>query len=129
MGAFKPGTLHHADILHLEGEINNLWGELNTSNIPHSLRMELEDKLAGLEEQFKAVMSGHASQNELEEQLQVVDYTLAVGALKQAEAEIPKADHRARAFQALENVKRELENKKITPLAARHEIKEIMRNH
>lgn len=129
MGAFKPEAIQHADVLHLESEINNLWGELNTANISHTVRMELEDKLGGLEEHFKAVMSGHASHKELEEQMRIVDYTLAVGVIKQAEQEIPKIDRRARTFQALENVKKELESKKITPLAARHEVKEIMRHH
>lgn len=129
MGAFKPAELEHEDLLHLESEMNNLWGELNTANISHNLRMELEDKLAGLEEHFKAVMSGHASQKEFKEQIKILDYTLAIGAIKQAEQEIPKIDHRGRSFQAIENVKKELESKAITPLAARHEIKDIMRNH
>jgi hypothetical protein len=125
MGAFKPGLVQHADIVHLEKEINNLWGELNTSNISHSLRMELENKMAGLEEQFKAVMSGHASSEGLEEQLRVLDYTLAIGAVKQAEQEVSKIEHKS--YHALENVRKGLENKEISPLRARHEVKEIMR--
>lgn len=128
MGAYKSGSVKQGTVLHLENEINNLWGELNTANISHILRMELEDKLSGLEEQFKAVMNGHASQKELEEQLQIVDYTLAVASIKQAEEELPKAGHHGKAYQALENVKKELESKKITPSYARHEVKEIMRS-
>lgn len=129
MGSVRAKEIPQADILRLEAEINNLWGELNTSNIPHSTRMELEEKLSGCEEHFKSVLGGRASYKELETNLHECDMTLAAAAIQQAENEIPKSEHTASAFQALENIRKELKDKKLTPVRARHEVKEIMRHH
>ena len=65
MAGVKVKTTQQSDILHLESEMNNLWGELNTCNIPHSTRMDMESKLSGCEEQFKAVLGGGASFRDL----------------------------------------------------------------
>ncbi len=129
MGTVKAKEIQQSDILRLEAEMNNLWGELNTSNIPHSLRMELEEKLSGCEEQFKAVLGGQASFKELEKKLNTSDMTLAMAAIQQAENEIPKTEHTSSCFQALENIRHELSEGHLTPSRARHEVKDIMRHH
>lgn len=129
MGTVKAKEFQQSDILRLEAEINNLWGELNTSNIPHGKRMELEKTLSGCEEEFKAVLGGQASFKELENHLYDVDVKLAQMAIQQAENEIPKAEHTSSAFQALENVRKELGSGNLTPVRARHEVKEITRHH
>lgn len=129
MGAVKAKDVKQSDILRLESEMNNLWGELNTSNIPHSLRMELEKKLSDCEEQFKAVLEGQASTKQLEETLTSCDINLAEAVIQQAKNEIPKADHASSNYQALENIKRELKEKHLSPTKARHEVKDIMRHH
>ncbi len=129
MGTVRDREIQQSDILRLEAEINNLWGELNTSNIPHATRMELEGTLSGCEEEFKAVLGGQASFEELERNLSNVDMTLALAAIQQAENEIPKAERTASVFQALENIRRELMDGHLTPIRARHEVKDIMRHH
>ncbi|MFZ0565367.1 MAG: hypothetical protein WAM28_04205 [Chlamydiales bacterium] len=125
----KAKEMQKPEILSCEAMINNLWGELNTANIPHSIRMELELKLSNCEQRFNDVLAGQASLAELNEKLEEVDKKLAISAIKQAENEISKAEHTKSAFQGLENVHRELEEGKITPAKARHEVKDIMRHH
>ncbi len=129
MGIVRAQEIQQSDILRLEAEINNLWGELNTSTIPHAKRIELESSLSGCEEEFKAVLGGQASIKVLEKNLQNVDMTLATSAIQQAENEIPKAEHSASAFQALENIRKELTAGHLTPVRARHQVKEIVRHH
>ena len=129
MGVVKSTEIKQSDILRLEAEINNLWGELNTSNIPHHVRMELESSLSGCEEHFKAVLGGQASFKELETHLNDIDMTLAQSVVQQAENEIPKIEHSASVFQALENIRKELGSGGLTPVRARHEVKGIMRHH
>lgn len=129
MGTVKSTEIQQSDILRLEAEINNLWGELNTSNVPHQTRMELEGTLSGCEEEFKAVLGGQASVTKLEKDLDNVDMALALSTIQQAENEIPKADRTASAYQALENIRRELKEGNLTPVRARHEVKDIMRHH
>ncbi|MCH9690310.1 MAG: hypothetical protein K0U10_06635 [Gammaproteobacteria bacterium] len=128
MGMVKATVMQQSDILRLEAEINNLWGELNTSNIPHATRMEIEGTLSGCEEEFKAVLGGQASYKALEENLHNVDMMLALSSVQQAENEVPKAEHTASVFQALENIRKELNGGTLTPVRARHEVKEIMRH-
>jgi len=129
MGEFKPKQLEKSELLHLESEMNSLWGELNTATIAHNKRLELESKLAGCEEQFKAVMSGQAPLDQLNIDLSSVDYDLALAAIEQAEQEIPKAEHTESAFLALEELKKELQTKVTKPLKVRHEVKAIIRRH
>ncbi len=129
MGTVKATEIQQSDILRLEAEINNLWGELNTSNVPHAKRKEFEQKLSGCEEEFKAVLGGQTSIKKLEGTLHSVDTMMAESAIQQAENEIPKAEHTASAFQALENVRKDLAAGNITPIQARHEVKSIMRHH
>jgi hypothetical protein len=129
MGAVKARQIQQSDILRLEAEMNNLWGELNTSNIPHNKRMELEEKLNDCEDNFKAVLGGQAPFGELEANLHKCDMELALAAITQAENEIPKTEHTSSAFLALENIRHELNEKRLTPVHARHEIKEVMRHH
>ncbi len=128
MGVIKTTEFQQADILRLEAELNNLWGELNTSNIPHAIRTECEETLGECEENFKAALSGQASFNELESKLNQCDLKLAQAAVKQAENEISKSEHGSSHFQALENVRKGLEAQEITPIRARHEVKQIMRH-
>lgn len=125
----KAREIPKSEILGCEAMINNLWGELNTANVPHSVRMELELKLSNCEERFNDVLGGQASFTELDNKLAEVDRALAISSIKQAENEIPKAEHTKSAFQALENVYRQLEEGQLTPGRARHEVKEIMRHH
>ncbi len=125
----KAKEIQHSDILHLEAEMNNLWGELNTCNIPHSTRMDMEGKLAGCEEQFKAVLSGGTSYRDLETNLETCNQALAFATIQQAENELPKTEHTMSCFQALENIRHELSAGHITPVKARHEVKVIMRHH
>ena len=127
MGMIKTTEFPQADILRLESELNNLWGELNTSNIPHVLRMELEETLSSCEEHFKAALSGQASFKELETNLHKCDLSLAKAAIQQAENELPKSEHDAGSFLALENIRKELDTGDLTPIRARHEVKRIMR--
>ncbi len=129
MGTAKGNVIQQSDIIHLEHEMNNLWGELNTSNIPHSVRKELEEKLSGCEDQFKSVLEGQASFQDLEKKLKICDHTLAMAAIQQAENELPKASHTAGCFQSLENIRKELNAGTISPIKARHEVKDIMRHH
>lgn len=129
MATVRTGEIKQSDILRLEAEMNNLWGELNTSNIPHAVRVALEQALGGCEEQFKAVLGGQASYTALESKLHEIDMTLASATLEHAEYTVPKSAHSGSAFQALENVRKELKAGSITPLRARHEVKEIMRPH
>ena len=128
MGAIKPLGLDHADILRLEAELNNLWGELNTAGISNHLRTQLESKLSGAEEQFKAVMNGHAPIEEFQKEMDTINHTLSIGMIEHAQQGISKSDHGGSFFQALENVKKELNVKKISPLQARHEVKTIIRS-
>ena len=48
-------------ITRLEREINNLWGELNTVNIPHNVRITLEHQMQEIEDEFKQVVDGKNS--------------------------------------------------------------------
>jgi ribosome-associated translation inhibitor RaiA len=121
--------VQQSDILRLEAEINNLWGELNTCNIPNAVREEMEEKLAQCEEQFKQVLGGQASFKELETQLNRCDVKLALAVVKQAESEIPKSEHTASSYLALENILRELNEGHLTAVRARHEVKTVMRHH
>jgi hypothetical protein len=129
MGAVKAQEIQQSDILRLEAEINNLWGELNTCNIPHGTRMDIENQLSQCEEKFKKVLGGQASFKDLENNLNQCDKTLALAAVQQAENEIPKSEHTASAFLALETIRRELNEGHLTPVRARHEVKTIMRRH
>ncbi len=128
MGTMKIQAVHHAEVLRLESEINNLWGELNTANVPHTVRMDLEGVLSGCEEEFKAVLGGQSDAASLEKHLHGVDLALAESMIQQAQNEISKSEHAGSAFQALENIRRELESGKLTPIRARHEVKGIMRH-
>ena len=125
----KVREIQRSEILRCEAVINNLWGELNTANIPHSVRMEMELKLSNCEERFNDVLGGQASLKELDTRLSEVDNALAISSIKQAENEISKTEHTGSAFQALENVSRQLSEGRLTPARARHEVKEIMRHH
>lgn len=129
MGTVKAKEIQKTEVLRLEAEMNNLWGELNTSNVPHGTRMDLEKRLSVCEEQFKAVLGGQASLKQLEKELKQCDLLLALAAIQQAENEVPKTEHTASSFQALENIRHELKEGAITPIKARHELKEIMRHH
>ena len=121
--------IQKSDILHCEATINNLWKELNTANIPYSMRMEVEQMLSRCEEQFHDALGGQASFSQVTENLTHVDKTLAISSIQQAENEISKAAHNGAAFQGLENVSKELNEGNLTPGKARHEVKEIMRHH
>jgi hypothetical protein len=87
MGALK--TNEKSDTIRLSAAMNNLWGELNTATISHATRMELEEKLTGCEEQFRALLNGEGSLKDLEKNLNECDQMLALAAVKQAENEIP----------------------------------------
>jgi hypothetical protein len=128
MGAVKAQEIQQSDILRLEAEMNNLWGELNTSNIPHAKRMALEQQLSDCEEKFKTVLGGQSSVRDLENQLHACDKELAVAAIQQAQNEVPKIEHESRNFLALENIKRELNEGHLTAAKARHEVKAVMRH-
>ncbi len=121
-------TVKKPDILHLEKEINNLWGELNTCTISHIQRQELDGQLAGCEEHFKAILMGKGAIEELAEKLKEVDYRLAVAALHQAEMEMPKNEHQSTAYFALQNIRRQLEGREVSCGHIRHEIKQVMRH-
>ena len=129
MGMIRANTIKQSDIHRLEGEMNNLWGELNTSNIPHSKRMEIELTLSTCEEHFRAVLGGQASFKELETDLHTCDVNLAIAAIQQAENELPKSEHTSSCYLALEHIRHELKERHLTPLKARHEVKDIMRHH
>jgi|GEM_PF-2017143 diphthamide synthase subunit DPH2 len=128
MGFVKSNQIHQSDILRLEAELNNLWGELNTCNIPHAMRLDMESKLAGCEEQFKAVLGGTASFSDLQTNLETCDKALAFAAIQQAEHELSKTELESSRFLALENIRKELSEGNITSVKARHEIKSVMRN-
>ncbi|MFN0065405.1 MAG: hypothetical protein ACKVOH_04130 [Chlamydiales bacterium] len=115
------------DITRCESEINNLWGELNTSIIAHPSRVEFEKRLGEIELEFKGVLNGQAPIAKLEQKLHKLDVELARAALKQAEAEISKSDLTSAVYQALENIRKSLDDNSITPITARHEIKNIIR--
>ena len=125
----KAKEIQQDDILRLEAEMNNLWGELNTCNIPHSMRIDMEGKLAGCEEQFKVVLGGGASLRDLETNLETCNQALAFATIQQAENELPKTERALCCFQALENIRHELNSGHITPGRARHEVKGITRHH
>ena len=129
MGTVKAREIQHSDILRLEAEMNNLWGELNTANVPHATRMEIEQTLTSCEENFKAVLGGQASVKDLETNLHTCDMALAVAAIDQAKNEIPKGEHTSSSFLALENIRHELNEGNLTPIRARHEVKDVMRHH
>ncbi len=129
MGIVKAKEIQRSDILRLEAEMNNLWGELNTCNIPHPTRMEMEKQLSNCEEQFKSVLSGQASIKDLETHLHQCDETLAFATIQQAENELPKIEKSSSSFLALEGLRRELKEGHLTPVRARHEVKSIMRHH
>lgn len=116
-----------AEVTHLEREINNLWSELNTVNIPHAVRVSLEHQMQEIEDEFKHVLSGKSSASKLQKKVDKVDRELAHAAIKQAENEISKAEHDSAQFQGLENVLHQFNEKGITPNKARHEVKKIMR--
>lgn len=120
--------IQQKEILRIESEMNNLWGELNTSTIPPSVRKEIEQKLESCEENFKKVLGGQASINDLTVNLHQCDLMLALAAITQAENEIPKAEHTSSAYLALQTIKRELNEGHLKPIKARHEVKEIMRH-
>src|SRR5262245_4633836 len=125
MVTVKATKIQQSDILRLEAEMNNLWGELNTANIPHATRMEIEQKLTSCEENFKAVLGGQAHIRDLETDLHACDEALALAAITQAKNEIPKAEHTSSCFLALENIRHELTEGHLTPIRARHEVKDI----
>jgi len=129
MCAIKAHEIQQSDILRLEAEINNLWGELNTANIPNAVRMDLEQELTVCEEQFRTVLGGQSPIQDLETHLNECDKTLAFAAVQQAQNEIPKADHESSSYLALENIKNELKAGHLTPVKARHEVKAVMRRH
>lgn len=129
MGAVKANEIQQSDILRIEAEMNNLWGELNTSNIPHATRMEMEERLNHCEESFKSVLGGQASVKELETNLNNCDKALALATINQAENELPKSERTASCFLALEKIRRDLSEGHLTPVRARHEVKDIMRHH
>lgn len=129
MGSTKAREIQNSDILRMEAEINNLWGELNTSNIPHSKRIELESTLSSCEKEFKRVLSGEASVDKLEADLKTCDFELAEVVIHQAQNEISKAAHESRSFLALEAIGQKLKDGEITPVKARHEVKDVMRHN
>jgi len=116
-------------ITHLESQINHLWGELNTANIPHNVRLLLEHEMQEVEDEFKHVVTGKNSSSKLQKKLEKIDVQLATAAITQAENEISKTEHDSAQFQGLENVQRTLKEKEITPNQARHEVKKITRRH
>lgn len=121
------GKSKQQEITHLEGEINNLWRELSTANVPHNVRIALEHQMQEVEDEFKHVVAGKHSASKLQKRLSKIDRELANAAIKQAENEISKAQHEGAQFQGLENVQRSLNEKGITPNQARHEVKKITR--
>lgn len=124
----KTKEIEQADILRIESEINNLWGDLNTSNISRDKFIKLERELSGCEEKFKSALSGRDSIKDLESMLHNIDLALAQEVITHAENEIPKSERKLSDFQALENIKKELANGNLTPVRARHEVKEITRH-
>ena len=116
-------------VTRLEREINNLWSELNTVNIPHNVRIMLEHQMQEVEDEFKHVLAGKTSSSKLQKKLEKIDRELADAAIKQAENEISKAEHESAQFQGLENICRSLKEKGISPNQARHEVKRIIRKH
>lgn len=129
MGIIKSKEHQKSELIHIESELSNLWGELNTANIPHAIRMDLEAALAGGEEELKAVLAGRASIDKLKNSLDEIDKKLAMASIQQAETEIPKAEHTRSAFLALQNIRDQFMQGKIKASRARHEVKEIMRPH
>ena len=129
MGALKAPIIQQSEVFKLEAEMNNLWGELNTCNIPNATRMDIEERLTRCEEKFKAVLGGETPLKDLETDLNQCDKTLALATIQQAENEIPKGEHTASSFLALENIRRELSEGHLTPVKARHEVKSVMRRH
>lgn len=127
MGSIK--SKKPSDVLHCEARINNVREELHTSNVPHHLRLELESKLAGCEEQFKSVLDGKKSPQDLDSELTKIEKELALDAINQAENEISRKDHTGSAFLALEDLKKELDAGTMTPSKILHEVKDIMRHH
>jgi hypothetical protein len=75
------------------------------------------------------VIRGESSFQTLETSLRQCDLKLAQGAVKQAENELPKGDPGTSSHLALENVRKQLEAGEITPIRARHEVKQVMRHH
>jgi hypothetical protein len=124
----KAKEIRHSEILHLEAEMNSLWSELNTSNIPHVIRLELEQQLKSCEEKFKAVLGGEVPLADLKKSLADCDRELAIASVTQAKGEIPKSEHTSGPFLALENVHRDLEEGRLSPAQARHELKNVVRH-
>ncbi|NGX62131.1 MAG: hypothetical protein K940chlam9_01625 [Chlamydiae bacterium] len=127
--AVKAKEVQQSDILRIEAEINNLWGELNTSNVPNRVRTNLEARLSESEDIFKKVLNGQSPIADLENGLQEIDMELAQSVVQQAENEISKAEHTGSAYLALQEISRELKEGRLTPIRARHEVKGIMRPH
>ncbi len=118
-----------SELVRLEAEINNMWGELNTSNMSNQNRQQIKEQIEAVEQQFNAVVAGQSSSSQLKESLQQINQALAFAAIEQAENEVPRAEHLASIFQGLENVRHELISGNITPNQARHEVKQITRPH
>lgn len=116
---------------HLEAGLQQLQGELNTSNIPYGRRTELGAALKECLTAFRQAASEKSDQSlsQLTKQAEFIDSALALEAVKQAETEIPRAEHTRAAFLALEKVRSDLQNHLLSPTRARHEVKEIMRKH
>jgi ribosome-associated translation inhibitor RaiA len=129
MGFVKSNIISQAAILRLESEMNNLWGELNTCNLSNAARIEMERKLSSCEEHFKAMLGGQVPVTELENELHKCDLFLVQAVLQQAENEIPKVEKNSSAFLALENIRQKLNEGNLSPVRARHEVKEIIRHH
>lgn len=125
----KSTQLQGTDLHTLEKKLNHLWGELNTVNLSNKSRTMLENRLAAVEIDFKKIMQRGEVATTFSEELDSLDLDLALAALEQAEQEISKSAHTQSTFQALENIKRELKEKRLTPSKARHELKEIVRRH
>ncbi|MBI3900594.1 MAG: hypothetical protein HY324_00420 [Chlamydiia bacterium] len=107
--------------------MNNLWGELNTSNIPQVIRQNMEKTLSECEEKFKLVVQGQIPLEELHQSLMQCDHDLAMAVITQAKAELSKSEHQSAPFKALEELSQELSAGQVQPTRARHQVKQIVR--
>ena len=111
----------------LNNMMTHLNSELNTVNVPHSVRIALTEQLCEAEKEFESIAAGKHSSTKLTKKLAAIDCALAHAVIEQAENEISKMERRSAQFQGLENVMRLLNEKGITPNQARHEVKKITR--
>lgn len=114
-----------------EQEIHRLSEELRTANISHGKRVEFEKKLHNCRlnyqnHQHNDLLS--AFLKNFEDELTEIDYQMACCCVDHAEAEISKHDKQSAEYLGLENIRKELKSKTITPSVARREVKNICRH-